>query len=143
MKNEGKSSEDIPLAAVFHGPQVKACAVRLALGDGHGRVVDQRAARQRASGDISVAAVVSLREGGGHKGREGKEGKHLVEWEWDVSWSWSEDNCQRCFSWRMVRREGGMTTSRDKQSIYACQTPSSPESRLRVAVLRWLDNKNA
>lgn len=54
--------------------------MRLALGDGHGGVVDQRAARQGARGNIGVAAVVRLREDGGHEGREGEEGMHLGVW---------------------------------------------------------------
>ena len=51
--------------------------MRLAVGYGHGCVVDQRGAGQGAGGRVDVAPVVGLGEDGGHDGREGEELEHL------------------------------------------------------------------
>lgn len=82
MMWEGKRKY-IPLAAVLKTPDGKAQsgAVGLAVGDGHAGVVDDGVAGEGASGDLGVAAVVGLGEGGRHEGRESEEALHLGrEW---------------------------------------------------------------
>ena len=77
----GEGGKHVPLAAVLDAPdgEAQGGAVGLAVGNGHGGVVDDGVAGEGARGDLGVAAVVGLREGGGHEGREGEEALHLGE----------------------------------------------------------------